>query len=390
ALIEQAGVEALPLGPGVEASCARLNISKQSFVSEVAKDGAFYFKNAVLPFLEATTEVLWRASQDADVIITSTLGVSGRIVAEARNLPHVYVKLQPGLVYSPYDPPVMKEFPSFRPLPQTEDDVAFNKREIAMMHAARASSMASILNGVRAGYGLAPIDADPINQIPSADRLALGLFSNLLAPIGCENDVFHVVGPSLYDKAEVFAGDEKQKLLGFLDAGAPPIVFTLGSLVSNLSSSFHTESFEAASKLEKRMIFLTGGAALDIPSRDDVLVLDYAPYSMLLPAAESIVHHGGVGTAQQALASACPQVIVPHLGDQHDNAARVARLGAGVVIRPEDYNAGSACDALRHIRDTRPKASLAAIHIKSEQSRQKISALIARLLDTASPQRRRA
>jgi UDP:flavonoid glycosyltransferase YjiC (YdhE family) len=44
------------------------------------------------------------------------------------------------------------------------------------------------------------------------------------------------------------------------------------------------------------------------------------------------MHHGGVGTAAQALRSGRPQLIIPFFADQPDNAGRIARLGCARVL----------------------------------------------------------
>jgi rhamnosyltransferase subunit B len=63
-----------------------------------------------------------------------------------------------------------------------------------------------------------------------------------------------------------------------------------------------------------------------------VLWQPYVPLSALLPRASALVHHGGIGTTAEALRSGTPQLISPFAWDQFDNAARVASLGAGMVM----------------------------------------------------------
>jgi rhamnosyltransferase subunit B len=61
----------------------------------------------------------------------------------------------------------------------------------------------------------------------------------------------------------------------------------------------------------------------------------YAPFGALLPRCAAIVHHGGIGTAAQALGAGIPQVILPKAVDQFDNARRLCSLGvARTNFRP--------------------------------------------------------
>ena len=64
-------------------------------------------------------------------------------------------------------------------------------------------------------------------------------------------------------------------------------------------------------------------------------VFEYAPYSEILPRGALTVHHGGIGTTAQCLRSGRPMIVVPHIADQFDNAARAAALGVSrTIARP--------------------------------------------------------
>lgn len=60
------------------------------------------------------------------------------------------------------------------------------------------------------------------------------------------------------------------------------------------------------------------------------------PLSPVLAACDAMVHHGGQGTALTAFEAGCPQLIMPELDDQFDNAAAVVRAGAGLRLLPEE------------------------------------------------------
>jgi UDP:flavonoid glycosyltransferase YjiC (YdhE family) len=67
----------------------------------------------------------------------------------------------------------------------------------------------------------------------------------------------------------------------------------------------------------------------------------YAPFSQLLPRCAAIVHHCGIGTSAQAMRAGIPQLLTPFAHDQHDNAARLIRLGVARKIEPRAYRAGA-------------------------------------------------
>jgi rhamnosyltransferase subunit B len=60
-----------------------------------------------------------------------------------------------------------------------------------------------------------------------------------------------------------------------------------------------------------------------------LLVAPPAPLSEILPKARLLVHHGGIGTAADALREGVPQWLFPSAHDQADNAQRLVDLGVG-------------------------------------------------------------
>ena len=118
----------------------------------------------------------------------------------------------------------------------------------------------------------------------------------------------------------------------FLTAGEQPILFTAGT------GQYHAAEFfaianQVVAKLGCRAVFLTAKTEQlpkDLPTT--IFVSAYAPFSLLLPRAAVMVHHGGIGTVAQCLAAGIPQLVVHMSLDQPDNAARVERLGVGLSI----------------------------------------------------------
>ncbi|MCZ7457450.1 activator-dependent family glycosyltransferase [Streptomyces sp. WMMC940] len=69
----------------------------------------------------------------------------------------------------------------------------------------------------------------------------------------------------------------------------------------------------------------------------NVRVVDFVPLDALLSTSAAIVHHGGSGTLQTALAHGVPQVVVPaRMWCNVPKAHRVRDAGAGLCIDPED------------------------------------------------------
>lgn len=72
------------------------------------------------------------------------------------------------------------------------------------------------------------------------------------------------------------------------------------------------------------------------PLPANVLALRSVPQLRLLSRTALFVTHGGMNSVNEALYAGVPMLVVPQGADQPLVARRVAELGAGLVVRPED------------------------------------------------------
>jgi MGT family glycosyltransferase len=68
------------------------------------------------------------------------------------------------------------------------------------------------------------------------------------------------------------------------------------------------------------------------PQPATVHVERYIPQTLLFPHCDLALSHGGHNTVLAAVAAGLPQVLIPIVADQPDNARRSAQLGLGRVI----------------------------------------------------------
>jgi UDP:flavonoid glycosyltransferase YjiC (YdhE family) len=97
----------------------------------------------------------------------------------------------------------------------------------------------------------------------------------------------------------------------------------------------------------------------------------YLPFSEVLPHVAALVHHSGIGTTAQAIAAGIPQVMRPMAHDQPDNAARVEKLGIGISLNPQKFNADSLAKALNVLitsPEVRERCKTYAERINPDQS----------------------
>ena len=201
------------------------------------------------------------------------------------------------------------------------------------------------IHQLRRELGLAPV-GNPIIGDKFSPYLVLALFSSVLGSPQPDWPAKTVVtGFPFYDGN---SSDDNitPELQQFLDAGEPPIVFTLGSAAVLAPGDFYKASVEAAQQLNRRAVLLIGKNQPPEALPSSAIALDYVPYSLIFPRACAIVHQGGIGTTAQALIAGRPTVVVPYSHDQPDNAARLERLGTSRTIGRKDYNTKTAIKAL--------------------------------------------
>lgn len=281
-------------------------------------------RELTMPHLRETYDDLAAACVGADVLVGHPLTYCARLVSEKTGIAWASSVLAPIGLFSATDPPVV---PNARWLAHLRFlGPAFHRAVFALgRRSVRAWS--APWRKLRADLGLPPTDDEPLFEGQHSPTLVLALFSSTFAPPQADWPTNTVVtGFPFFD--DDGAEDVAPDLARFLDAGPPPLVFTLGSSAVRDAGRFFEFGAEAARRLGRRAVLLVGrDVAPPASLPEGVAAFDYAPYSTLFPRAAAVVHQGGVGTTAQALRAGRPMLVVPYAHDQFDNAARVARLG---------------------------------------------------------------
>ena len=348
-------------------------------------------KKMILPYVRAAYEDITAAASGADLLLTHPLPFVGPVVAEKTGVPWASSILAPASLLSRSDPPVFPQLGALNRLVGLHPLVMG-----ALMRAGRwvMRDVERAVNRLRAEEGLGPSPGHPFMEAQYSPRLNLALFSKVLAaPQRDWPPNTHVTGFPFYDRRDYFGETATPRgLLDFLDAGPPPVVFTLGSAAFWVAKDFYTESIKAAQALGRRALLLVGHEnyrpAGELPA--NVAAFEYAPFGEVLPRAAAVVHHGGVGTTGQSLRAGRPQLVVPFSHDQFDNGARAARLGAGRTLPRPKYNARSAERELGELlRGENYKTNAAAVGeiVRGENGAQTACDLIEKMLDGAHARR---
>ena len=194
------------------------------------------------------------------------------------------------------------------------------------------------VNTARASHGLAPV-ASLVDHIMAVPDLAITLFPDWFAPTQPDwPQPLARTGFPLYDPSP--DAELSPEVARFLEAGAPPVVFTPGT--GNRQATYYFRcALDASARLGLRAILLTPHRE-QLPSHlpTPVLWQGYVPLRALLPHVAALVHHGGIGTTAEALRAGTRQLVVPLAHDQFDNAARVRALGVGDSLHASSLTAG--------------------------------------------------
>jgi UDP:flavonoid glycosyltransferase YjiC (YdhE family) len=303
----------------------------------------------VMPVLRESYEDTLAAADRADLLVSHMLTFTTRLVAEKRGIPWASTFLQPLGLFSVYDPPVVPQAPFLAKLRFLGP--VFHR---LLFRCARRSvrSWSEPWHRLRAEVGLPATSESPLFEGQHSPLLVLAMFSKLLAdkqPDWPRQAV--ITGFPFYDR-DGEAGMSPE-LARFLDAGPPPVVFTLGSSAVLDAGPFYEHSVAAAKLLRRRAVLLVGKDPRNWPASlpDGILALAYASYSELFPRAAAVVHQGGIGTTAQAMRSGRPMLVMPYAHDQPDNAERVTRLGIARTIARRHYTPARATAELRHLLD---------------------------------------
>jgi UDP:flavonoid glycosyltransferase YjiC (YdhE family) len=340
--IEGAGLPFAPVRPDV-ALPKEQGSELVEKIMEPKTGPRFLTEELIFPAVRDSYADLLKAVEGADLLITHPAAPAGPLVARKTNMPWISTVLAPFSFYSSYDPPVPPFWQWTRKLSVLGPDVmGFFLRVMKSTYKAKA------ITDFRDELGLADT-GNPMFEGQHSPTLVLALFSELFGrrqpdwPKQTEitGFCFHDVNPDVEIPIE---------LTRFVDSGAPPIVFTLGSSAVWVARDFFEESIKAAKLIGRRAVLLIGDER-NLPHAlpEGIMALDYLPYQTLLPRACAVVHHGGVGTTSHGLLAGVPTLIVPFAFDQSDNAEHALKMGTSRTLYRDKYEAPRVANELEEL-----------------------------------------
>ena len=329
------GLEFHPVRPDIDPD----NTLMAEMIYDVRKGTERGLREFLFPALRQTYDDLLDAATRparADLLLLGELNYAGPIVAEITGIPWASYVLAPLSFFSAFDPPVLPMYPR---LARADKAIPGMGRAIKRLARLVSRKWPQPIYDLRSELGL-PKGENPLFDAKHSPFLVLALFSRVLGVAQKdwpENTL--ITGFCFYDSD---AGNAAlpANLEAFLNAGPPPVVFTLGSAAVLAAGRFYEFSARAAIRLGIRAVLLIGTDKrnqLRQPLPDSICVAEYAPYSKLFSRAAMVVHQGGVGTTAQCLRAGKPMLIMPFSHDQPDNGRRMMRLKVARVIQRGNY-----------------------------------------------------
>jgi len=264
-------------------------------------------------FIEEGFRDMWNACQGADLIIFSFVALIPSVIAEKLNIPAVAAYFFP--LGTPTNAYAGVNFPEIPYLPKVYNRITHHLERygIGLQQRKRINQWRKETLGWKP---YSPLNVDPYLTVNGDPVHRIYGYSSHIVPRPSDFPPYaHVTGYWFLDDAE--AWEPPAPLQAFLDAGEPPVFVGFGSLIDRDSQHLIDTAVAAARQAGKRLLLLSGWAALNKQTlSDDVFVVKSAPHDWLFPRMSAIVHHGGAGTTGAALRSGVPSIIVPFFGDQ--------------------------------------------------------------------------
>ncbi|MFO7912046.1 MAG: hypothetical protein R6V15_07770, partial [Desulfotignum sp.] len=257
----------------------------------------------------------------ADLVIGSSLMFGLSSTAEARGIPYRYIAFTPQVLPSKHHP--------FLPIQTQTLPPLVNRMTWTIADILDRCGITLLINRYRKHQKLAPVPG-AWDHILGSQPIVAG--DKEIAPV--PPDVLKTVIQTGYPHLDQPIPPNPD-LERFLGASEKPVYAGFGSMPPKGQENAVPLLIQAAKNLGLRIIIrhpkkITGKYPAD---KAVFFIRDY-PHQALFPRMAAVIHHGGAGTTATAAAAGVPQVVVPHILDQHYHGHRVFLSGLGPAPIP--------------------------------------------------------
>jgi rhamnosyltransferase subunit B len=310
----------------------RLGFEELGQHPEIFRPGGIGLRHALGRFIFDQIDELSRdlrgALDGADLVVVHPAQVAAQNVAEALGVPRVVATVFPGMI------PSSCTVPGGSPLGPWHGSAGriANRLSWNTAHATTALMFDRPINRHRRDLGLDPIRGALFGLSLRAAGIVVMASPHVIDPPPDWPATVETTSFVTWDRGQHRPLPPAAE--AFLDTGEAPVLVTLGSSSALDPTDFFNHAARVALDEGVRALVVTGPAPAPPALRnvDAVHVTDYAPFSVVMPRCEAVIHHAGVGTTVEAIRAGIPQVAVPRGFDQPDTAARMEGLGIGVSV----------------------------------------------------------
>jgi UDP:flavonoid glycosyltransferase YjiC (YdhE family) len=148
----------------------------------------------------------------------------------------------------------------------------------------------------------------------------------------------------------------------FEDRSRPRVCVTFGTVAPRLGVPGLNDMLERLARLHVELLVAADEETLRAYPQLSTVAdrVGRLPLAQVLPTCDAVINHGGQGTVLTALVAACPQLVVPQVDDQFDNATAVAGAGAGRYLLPDEATPVAVAEQCQALLDDRGPARAAA------------------------------
>lgn len=260
---------------------------------------------------------------DADLLVADCLLPTALIAAEASRIPGVLAFHMPEYFPGPNRPPGM-----FGLLPGKGIAARLRDRVISKLFHVKLDRFLPVINEVRAQMNL-PLLKQTSNLIHGADLRLIQTMERFDFPLEPRPANIRYTGPVLHDPDWTSTWSNPWTP----EDSRPLVVISLSSTFQNQYTAIQSAIDALRDQNIRGLVTLGPALKMDrFSTPENVLIVESAPHSKVLPLADLVITHAGHGTVMKALSHGLPLVCLPMGRDQNDNAVKVQYHGCGIAL----------------------------------------------------------